>query len=310
VRIGKGRFRIPDEELSRILHLSKKPVLVPDATSIVQSEAQIVPSADRSFNKVFQTGDAIFMESNANRSGISNGTLLAPNIFDWFIGLSAIVSGVALFLFNSTYTTQEFPKMMLIYPVIRTVLIAGGLGVLISGLFSQARGWRRVFYILLSAMGFLNAFGLIRSGDVDGGALYGALAFIVALTSFVPFGGVVSAGLYVSIIALLVPFVMLFFPLDSHMQSLSAFLAMPTLYMGIISLFVSLVLIITFWVGYAGNRRLFLVAVWLLTLGDVTVAMWYASSQYWSRSFFVMVFGAFTALLPYWWPLQQGFSSI
>ena len=308
VRVGKGRFRIPEEELSRILHLSKKSAVAPEGMPSPVSEVQIVPVAALPNNGVTQTGDAVFVEPKVSDSGSHHEGLLGPNIFDWFIGLSAIVSGVALFLFNTAFTSQEFPRMMIIYPIIRVVLIACGVGVLISGLFSQAQGWRKVFRMLLSVMGFINAFGLIKSGDIEGGALYGGLAFVVALTNFVPFGGIVSIGLYVSMIAFFVPAVMLFFPMDSHIQSLAMFLEMPTLAMGITSLVISTVLMIAFWVGYAGNRKLFLVATWLLTIGDIATALWYAHLQFWSRSFFIMVVGTFTALLPYWWPLQQQIS--
>lgn len=309
VRIGKGRFRIPEEELSRILHLSKKPVGVPVAAAPVASaEASATSVIGSSVDALSPTGDAVFIEPKYSDAGKMRGDLLAPNIFDWFIGLGALVAGVALFLFNTTFTAEELPRMTLLYPVIRIVLIACGFGVIISGVFSKAGGWRRVFHLTLSVLGFINAFGLIKSGDIEGGALYGAMAVMILLESFVRFGGIVAIGLYVSMIAILVPAVILFFPIDSHVSALSAMIGMPTLTMGIASLVVSIVLLILFWLGYAGNRRLFLSAAWLLTIGDVAVALWYAHLQYWSRSFFILVVGTFTALLPYWWPLQQQLS--
>jgi len=311
VRIGKGRFRIPDEELNRILHLSKRQSVVPTVapvTPTASSEVQIVPAVNPVSEALSQTGDAVFVEREVGSIDERRGEILAPNIFDWFVGLGAIVAGVGLFLFNTSLTVEEFPRMVLVYPIVRVVLIACGFGVLMSSLFYQARGWHRVFHLLLSAMGFFNAFGLIKSGDIEGGALYGALALIIALTNFFHFGGIVSVGLFVSMVAFLIPAVMLFFPMDSHIQTLSVFLSMPTFFMGIVSLLVSVVLMTMFWLGYAGNRKLFLVAAWLLTIGDVAVALWYAHLQYWSRSFFIMVVGTFTALLPYWWPLQQQLS--
>lgn len=305
VRIGKGRFRIPEEELSRILHLSKKSAGAPTAMPAVAPQVQIVPSATALSDRMLRVGDAVLIEQEEKKHGAHHVGLLVPNIFDWFIGLGAIVSGVALFLFNSTFTAEEFPRMELIYPVIRVVQVACGFGVLISGLFAHAKGWRKVFHILLSAMGFFNAYGLIKSGDIEGGALYGALAFVIALTNFVPFGGVVSVGLYVSMIAFLVPAVMLFFPMDVHIQPLSVFLTMPMYVIGVITLLASIALTIIFWVGYEGNRRLFLLATWAFAVGDVAMALWYAQLQYWSRSFFMLLVGTFTVLLPYWWPLQQ-----
>jgi excisionase family DNA binding protein len=305
VRIGKGRFRIPEEELSRVLHLSKKATTTPE-TSVVDKDTQPLSVIPVVSDAMSQTGDATFIQPKDETK--ENHGLLTPNIFDWFIGLGAIVAGVALFLFNSTFTIEEFPRMTIAYPIIRLVLIACGLGILISGLFAQAKRWHMVFHVLLSVMGFFNAFGLIKSGDIEGGALYGALAFVIALTNFVSFGGIVSVGLYISLIAFLVPAVILFFPTDSHVQSLSVFLGMQTFVIGVISLIVSIALMIMFWIGYAKDRKLFLLAAWLCTLGDIGIALWYAHLQYWSRAFFILVLAAFTALLPYWWPLQQGIS--
>ncbi|MCL4199842.1 helix-turn-helix domain-containing protein, partial [Patescibacteria group bacterium] len=63
VRIGKGRFRIPEEELSRILHLSKKPVGVPVAASPVTSaETPAISVMGATTDALPQTGDAVFIE--------------------------------------------------------------------------------------------------------------------------------------------------------------------------------------------------------------------------------------------------------
>lgn len=305
VRIGKGRFRIPEEELSRILHLSKKAAVIKTpaaAPEIVQAVQPITAAALK------QEGDAVFMERAGSAGSLHDRGLLTPNIFDWFVGLGAVVAGVGLFVFNSSYTTVEFPRMTLIYPVIRLILIGCGFGMLASSLFSQMRGWKHIFQLVLAGMGFFNAYGLIRGGDIEGGALYGALALIVAVANFVPFGGIVSIGLYVSVVAILYPLVMIFFPADAHMAAFSVFLGLPSPVIGFICLIVAIVVLIGFWLGYAGNRKLFVLAAWIMALGAVGAALWYAHLQYWSRAFFMLVVGSFTALLPYWWPLQQQLS--
>lgn len=308
VRIGKGRFRIPEEELSRILHLSKKTASIAPVHASVPEEVRIVRSDDDALEALPQTGDAVFFQPASEHAYKNRNEISVPNIFDWFIGLGAIVAGVGLFLFNTTITGEEFPRLPLIYPYVRVILIACGLGVILSGTFERARNWRRVFYVLLAVMGFFNSFGLLRSGDIEGGALYGALAFMVAIAGFVPFGGIVTVGLYVSLIAFLVPAVMLVFPADSHVQTLSMTLDVPAAVIGTLSFIISSVLITGFWFGHARNRGLFLLSSWILAFGDIAVSLWYAHLQYWSRSFFILVVGAFTALLPYWWPLQMQLS--
>lgn len=315
VRIGKGRFRIPEEELSRVLHLSKKsplvsPSLVPKSRDVpIPTLASTSPSISTSvFAPVVQEGDAVFIAPSKNDFVNEQRGLLAPNIFDWFIGLGAVVAGIGLFLFNSSFTTTEFPRMIVVYPIIRVVLIGGGIGILISSLFGQTVGWKRVFQFILAGMGVINAYGLMRSGDMEGAALYGALAFVIALTNLVRFGGIVAIGLYVSFVSVLYPLVMMWFPTDMHIMSFALASGISALVLGIMAMLVAFVLLVCFWGGYAGNRVMFLIGAWLLAMCDIALAIWYAHLQYWSRSFFVMVIGAFTAILPYWWPLQQKLS--
>ncbi len=309
VRVGKGRFRIPDEELSRILHLSKKSnVQIAPTEEELKNDQALAPSPLPLFVPIKQEGDAMFVLPNDNSTDDKHGGILSPNIFDWFVGLGAVVAGFGLFLFNSSYTTVEFSRMTLVYPIIRMVLIACGFGVLISSLFRQTAGWKRLFQLTLSVVGFINAYGLMRSSDIEGAALYGSLALIVAIVSVIPFGGIVAIGLYISIVSILFPIIILLFPTDAHIMAFATLSGVSTVVTGIIALMVAIILLLCFWVGYSGNRTLFLIATWLLTICDIVLAIWYAHLQFWSRSFFMMVTGMFTALLPYWWPLQQKLS--
>jgi excisionase family DNA binding protein len=300
VRIGKGRFRIPEEELSRILHLSKKTTPV--------NEVSVVPSAivtaDSSLVQTpMQAGDAAFIVSK-NQGSTNEENLLMPNIFDWFIGLGAMVAGVAMFVFNSSFDAREIPRMIIIYPIIRIVLMATGLGIIISSMFGKARNWLTLFKTILVIMGFINAFGLIKSGDIEGGLLYGLLAFIGGITQIVPLGGIVSVAMYASLIALLYPAVILLFPADSHIQAMVATVRLSPTIFGIATLFFSLLSVISLWIGYTGNRALFILSTAILATCDILLAVWYGNLQYWSRAFFLVNLGTFTALLPYWWPLQ------
>lgn len=307
VRVGKGRFRIPDEELSRILHLSKKSASLSVPVTI-EEHAALAPVPLSSFVPVKPEGDAMFILPKSDGVDDEPSGLLAPNIFDWFVGLGAVVAGFGLFLFNSSVTTSEFPRMTLVYPIIRVVLIAGGLGLLVSSLFRQTAGWKRVFQLILSVMGCMNVYGLLRSGDVEGAALYGALTLVVMIVNVVPLGGIVAIGLYVSFISVLFSFVMMFFPADAHIMAFATMFGVPVVIMAMISMITSIMLLLGFWVGYAGNRTVFLITTWAMTVCSIALAIWYAHMQFWSRSFFMMVVGVFTALLPYWWPLQQKLS--
>lgn len=297
VRVGKGRFRIPEEELARILHISKK--------SAVTTPAPVAAPEAVSARVLKPEGDAAFITPQSSYESGKADDVLVPNIFDWFVGLASLIAGVGLFLFNSSTNSLEIARTALVFPVIRVVLIACGFGVILSSIFAQGRNWHRVFLYALSVLGFVNAFGLARNGDMEGTFLYGGLALIIGVTNAVPFGGIVTIGLYATLMVLLYPVTMVFFPSDTHVQLLSGalHLSAPLMVMG--SSIIGIVLLVLFWVGYASNRRLFIAATCLLGLADMVVAVWYAHLQFWSRSFFIIVLGYFTVLLPYWWPLQQ-----
>ena len=292
VRFGRGRFRIPEEELSRILHLSKK------------SEQAIIPPAQPQAPQ----GDAAFIDIQRRERSDTDAVILPPNIFDWFVGLAAVVAGAGLFLFNSSVVPAGLVQISAVFPVIRIVLVSCGLGIIISSIFTQGRGWHGVFHFALCVTGIANAYALATAGDVDGAFLYGALALVIGFTNIVHLGGIVSIGLYASLIAMLLPLTMVVFPFDSHVQMLSAMLGMPALSMGLLFLAVAIALVTAWWLGYVRSHGMFTGATWILVICDVVAAVWYAYINYWSRSFFLVVVGFFTGLLPYWWQVQQTIS--
>ena len=297
VRIGKGRFRIPEEELSRILHLSKKPVR--DDTLLHVSDI-LSPSL------MSAAGDAaVFVQRDPGSSRHQNDTVLIPNLFDWFVGLAAIITGVALFIFNASISSPSLSRFTALFPFIRVVLIAAGLGVIVSGSLVRNRIWHGVFLLSLSLMGFANVFGLARTGDIEGALIYAGMALVTGIAVVVPLGGVVSVLIYATLLAVFIPVTMVFFPYEEHLQAASVFFGMPVLTMGMIASLAAAIVISGFWIGYAKHRAAFIVSTAFAAACDLALAIWYANMQYWSRSFFMVVVGFFTGLLPYWWLLDR-----
>ncbi|HLD24830.1 MAG TPA: DNA-binding protein [Patescibacteria group bacterium] len=291
VRIGRGRFRIPEEELARILHLSKKPQSVVRVS--VGSPAPVL------------MGDAQIILDEPKPSLMKFGELLAPNIFDWFIGLAAVIAGFGMFVFNVSFGSSEIASTPLIFPIIRLVLIACGMGIIISSMYFQGRGWHNVFHLCLSLLGFINAFGLMRSGDMEGALLYGLLGLTIGINHLLRLGGIVTIMIYATSLAFAYPLVIVFIPGDIHVQALTASLGMSPVSIGLLGLAVSITLVAGLWMGYARQWIIFFVAAWSIALFDMAVAVWYAHMLYWSRAFFFVVVGYFTGMLPHWWPLQQ-----
>lgn len=265
VRVGKGRFRIPETELARVLHLSK---------TTVQTVAPL-PSPP---------------------SQPSVGGYLLPDIFDWFVGLSAIVAGLALFLFNTSTFNPQFSRI---------ILIASGVGIIASSVARGAWGWHRVFHGILALSGLVNAFFLFRAGDVDGAILYAGLALVIATQVVVHLYGITALGLYLSFLALAMPFGIFFASSDSHFATLVKFFGVTPVIFGMGISGISVLFLFSFWTGIWKNLWLLRLAAFLAAGLLIAASVYYAMLQYWSRAFFLTVVGFFSLVSPLWHSIQS-----
>jgi excisionase family DNA binding protein len=143
VRIGKGRFRIPQSELDKFLQFEK---------GILSKTSPINPIAPTAVGYADTCEDFTASEQ-----------VEVPSLFDWFIGVSAIILGSSWMLFANSYS--EFPSQMyiLIIPMLRGVLVASGIGLLLSDMKgSTARVWGQVFQGVLLAFGHFFCVILVR----------------------------------------------------------------------------------------------------------------------------------------------------
>jgi excisionase family DNA binding protein len=295
VRVGRGRFRIPEQELARVLHLSKKESSVTGIQSPVVSPMAVQAP----------TGDAVFVEAQQLSPDGENVSRTAPNIFDYFVGTTAMIIGLSLFVFNARFGDPDAASFVRMIPLLRIVLLASGIGVLVSSMIARFGVWHKLFHIVLAIVTLGNAYTLFRVQDVTGAVLYGVLGIVVLVSTVVRFGGIVTVLLYVSTIAAAVPLAMVLAPSDPHVTALLSTVPMTPVVALTLSVVVGMVLSLGAWVGYAKQRSIFTIATWCMALCDVAVAVWFAHSQYWNRAFFMLIVSYFTGILPYWWPLQQ-----
>lgn len=291
VRIGKGRFRIPETELARVLHLSKNKEQISET-----SPAQPTIS---------NTSSSVTLLPPAQRA-VRLGDVLAPNIFDWFLGMAAVISGFALFLFNSNFGSGDIARDPIVFPLVRIFLIACGTGIIATSMHFEGRGWHKVFHVSLAVIGFFNAFGLIRSGDVEGGLLYGILGLVILVSEYLRWDGPVAVVLYATLLAFMFPLTMFFFPANSHVLGIGSAIGLTSSSTGLVWLVVAGFLVLGLWTGFLRQRILYIVFAIGFAVCGILLAVWYAHLQYWSRAFFLIVTGFFIGLSPFWWSMQQG----
>lgn len=295
IRVGKGRFRIPEEELTWILHLSKRPaeaLSVSGGTSVVPvASSPVVPVAETSV----QTSGTIPWYAKR----LSAGFIVRANIFDWFIGLGAMVAGAGLFLFNQSNVVQGG----LIKPYLsaaRVMLITVGVGVVVSNIFEGLHPWRRVFYILLTLLSLGSVWSLARIQDYDGAILYGSMGLLVAVNAVYAIDGIMSILFYMTLL-LVSAVIVLFFGADvAHVQAFSALFSLPNYLVAVFFTLIGGINMIGYWIGYRQRSVWFRICAWISAVISFGAAVWYGNMEYWSRAMYFVVLGFFNLITPLW----------
>lgn len=287
VRVGKGRFRIPEEELSRILHLSKNPAALAQQSAqpgITSPKAPVV--ADPLLN-----ADASPVIVRMKPTDV-----LEVDIFDWFIGMSAVVSGVALFLFNASTNIQTLSYLV---PITRLVLICAGLGIVGSSIQGKSKQWHIFFQSILVAAWSMRTYELARGFDVAGVVIYASLVLVIVLRLLRETAPEISMGRFITSIGFGSVMSMAIWPQQPLVRSAGAFLNVPMIAILCILLGLQIVVTCMYWIGYV-RRIPWVFAVSCVIFGIVCVltATFYGEFLYWSRAFFYIVFAFFCLFLP------------
>jgi excisionase family DNA binding protein len=294
VRVGKGRFRIPQSELNRLLLITKRTTPPPQNEEIMPvSGTAMIP------------GDIGIIDSREyipfSVRLLGRVHVVTANIFDWFIGIAAIVSGTALFPFNQSFNITDVTSVMPLLPAIRILLVGGGVGILLTNLFYDShRVWHRIFHGVLALAVLGMTILLFQTFDIDGVGIYSTLTFVIGLTIFFHMDRLAAFVLYLTLLALVAPLVAFTAPADFHVVAFAAALHMPPFIMGIGLSVVSTGFIYFIWRGYWRDKKLFWMCSYIGAFVFFSMGFWYAQHQYWSRAFYFLVIGLTSMYLPSW----------
>lgn len=285
VRVGKGRFRIPQSEVNRLLLLPKTaaPVSTPaPATALLAEDPGAV---------AIHRHDPPFIVSMFNRK-----YTMTANIFDWFVGIAALVAGAALFLFNQTMGLASSPAT-----IARILLIGGGLGLLLTNFFyGEHPKWHRVFHVILGISGLGMTLYFWRVGDVDAVSIYGALTFVLLLTAFTRLGTIIPFALLLALLAASAPIVVLLGVNDPHVLALSHVFNMTPLLLGVAFLFLCFGFLVLLWLGMYKKNQLFWICSYLAAGTYFLLAYIFSIHLVWSRALVFMILGMMCMYLPSW----------
>lgn len=294
VRVGTGRFRIPQNELNRLLQISKGQAAAGERGSIVPMTGTIMPP-DSGIITPYE-GAPPFSLSLFGRIHTVTG-----NIFDWFIGVGAVVSGIALFLFNQTFDVLHIQLVTPMMQAIRILLVGGGIGILLTNFTHGAhKTWHRVFYgVLVVGFTALTIF-LAMTRDIDAVGIYGTLTVVIALTIFVRLGRILPFALYLTLLAAVAPIVAFAAPTDSHVAALVNALNVTPVVMAIGLSCLCFGFILLFLLGVYRKKALFWLCTYAAAIVYFLLAFLFAQHQFWSRAFYFMILGLTSMYLPSW----------
>lgn len=293
VRVGKGRFRIPQTEVDRLLMSTKGSAVVMQPAA----QAPILPTPPAPTQAVMDVRE--LPPIVVPLFGVMDR--VTSNIFDWYLGMSAVITGLALFLFNQSFDITNIAAVSPVMPAARIVLIGAGLGILLTNIYYKPGNfWHKAFHGLLVVVGVAMVVTLMRSRDVDAVVLYGSLVFMTGLTMVLPLGRIASFSLYLTLLAIGGILVPILGPTDFHVVAFSNLLHMTPSLMAVWLAIGNIGFVLLLWYGYFRNRGLFWVATWIAAAVFFALGFWYAQTQYWSRAFVLIISGLTSMFLASW----------
>lgn len=275
VRVGQGRFRIPQSEVDRLISGSR------EKGPTVFAEAAIPTSAQNE------------IERKAKRISVE-----APCLFDWFIGFVSILVGLSLFLFSPYQEQQNIGEVHGAVLIVGVLLVSMGVGVLATGVlnFRESR-WHKFFYLVIFLCYLLFTWFFLKHGGYGGVAVFGSLAFVVFLMSFSNKSGLDKLRIYISYLVFVAPF--LFFEVSGELIGggpSGTFALWPGL---LLSLFIGSFLSILYWRAYSRQGRMkFLLFIPCLVF--TLIAIWYLMITGWVRMIFFLVAAMTSLFIPFW----------
>lgn len=298
VRVGKGRFRIPQSELNRLLMHSNKQIdgITPAGSTVVPpvetAEGVSVPVLDQ---------HAGMAHGHAGNAAITS----VPSLFDWFISIASIVLGSSMFLFSrhlDEFAVMGFAQWM---SPVRVAIIASGIGLMLTDVIGKSKTWWRVVFLSILIFGY-GAFAAILwfSGDFVGVLLFGSLAGVIATSLLSGISGIASFSLYIACMTFTLPVVFraiavanptLIWWATMDIRPVPGIIGVASIGIGINALL---------FLAYRRFTKVFWTIMAMFCGMLIGLSIWYTGQMYWGRALFLLVTALTGLFLPSWHSLS------
>ncbi len=266
IRLGKGRFRISQEELSRILHTSKTNTL-PSVSKDITIKKKIYP--------------------------------IRCSLFDWFLGVVSILIGISLALFSIFYIDVGIRPYLNWIISIQASFIAGGIGVLLCNIMTDKKSltWLKIFYGLLIIA--YTIFALIKWQMQQNGSalLFGLFPPFIVFNAWANNRRALTFILFCFLYSLLIPVsIILNFPIT--LPDFAQFVyGNHYLFGGLWLLIVLLVIGPGIW-SYFHNKKILNIISGIMAVIFISLSMWFADILAWQTSITALMMGLGCLVIP------------
>ncbi len=289
VRVGKGRFRIPQEEVDQLVGSNQANQIQNPAQTVISPVAQPeIQSLPQSLPKHIEEGQ---LDTGAS-------------FFDWFVSLTSIVFGLSLVVYIrhfDEFVTERFSSFILSMQV---VFIASGIAIILADfLGKKGRLWRTVFNALIILDYLLVTLGLVLNGDKEAALIFGLLPFVMIIQQILQWQSIRSVFLYFLLLLLIYPAFLLLFPSPTQGSfgliniSLNSLTAVIIAIIWILFCLAGSILVLFF---HKLHKMFILVASFTTSVILFCLALYYANGLYWARALFLIVVAIVAFAAPFW----------
>lgn len=292
VRVGKGRFRIPKEEISKIVGV------IPEKT-----DSPLVESSEKVSLGLNKTGisEQKGIKVKEFFSGNLSSNILIPSIFDWFLGISSFLCGLTMLLSsNFVLEIKSLGFENMINPL-RIGFVLSAVGFLLADFFGKKYSlWYYLFKIILFFCFFATGSVYLVAGQYDRMSVY-FLVDVVMLLSFVfGFGGIAEMTLYLFCLMFVPPLIA---------AILQEKVELPLFLLKLISertVFVSAWIVLGLFIGsllvygYLYKNRILFITISAISVGLLFFSLWYALNYSFFLALFLLTLSIISLFIPIW----------
>lgn len=292
VRVGRGRFRIPQEELDRLL--AKKPIsALTQILAIPQTKA--VPQtimAQLPVNTPVPT-PSIYIPYDAR--------VEVPSLFDWFVGVSSILLSFSMFLFSSYQEEFNIQRFNIWLIPIKISFLAAGIGLLFTDIIGKRYAlWHSVFQGILLLSYSLFSLILWQAMDREGALVFGLLALTLLVNFIFAPKGIASFAFYAALLIFITPAMLVSYPVVLNLPPTIP--SLPLTHPLLVGAWITAVAggSLFLWWSYYHHRFIFRLLLTTIAVFLIILSLGYANSLYWGRSLFLLMTALVGIFLPTW----------